>query len=161
MDLKHCSNFSNCQNHLVTMQIRIQIQGFDDQNWKTLKAEKRNYFSLHLRKSYIRSLHPLQNIQYFKTSNFLPFFYFGVFLPVLWNRNYFLRFRFRFRLLKSYGSGSDFWKSYGSSSGSGSGSGSYFRKVPVPVPAPYKDNKKQIFQQKFWNFFSFVHRKLF
>jgi hypothetical protein len=39
---------------------------------------------------------------------------------VLWNRNYFLRFRFRFRLLKSYGSvsGSDFWKSYG----------------PVPVP---------------------------
>ncbi len=28
------------------------------------------------------------------------------FHPVLWNRNYFLR--FRFRLLKSYGSGSDF-----------------------------------------------------
>jgi hypothetical protein len=26
----------------------------------------------------------------------------------LWNRNYFLRFRFRFRLLKSFGSGSDF-----------------------------------------------------
>ncbi len=56
----------------------------------------------------------------------------------MWNRNYFLR--FRFRLLKSYGSGSgsDFWQSYGS------GSGSYFRKVPVPVPAPYLDHKKQI-----------------
>jgi len=63
------------------------------------------------------------------------------FLPVLWNRNYFLQFRFRFWLLKSYGSGSgsDFWKSYGS--------GSYFWKVtvPVPVPAPYLDHKKQIF----------------
>ncbi len=45
----------------------------------------------------------------------------GHFQTVLWNRNYFLR--FRFRLLKSYGSGSgsgsDFWKSCGS---------------PVPVP---------------------------
>ncbi len=63
--------------------------------------------------------------------------------PVLWNRNYFLRFGFRFRLLKSYGSGSDFRKSYGS--------GSYFRKVtvPVPVPAPYLDHKKQIFQKTF------------
>jgi hypothetical protein len=58
------------------------------------------------------------------------------FWPVLWNRNYF--FRFRFRLLKSYSSGSDFWKSYGS------GFGSYFRKVPVPVPTPYLDHKKQI-----------------
>ncbi len=66
---------------------------------------------------------------------------------VLWNRNYF---RFRFWLLKSYGSGS------------GSGSGSNFWKVmvpvpvpvptfekltvpvPVPVPAPYLDHKKQI-----------------
>jgi hypothetical protein len=36
-----------------------------------------------------------------------------------------------------------------------SGSGSYFRKVPVPVPvpAPCLDHKKQIFQQKIWNFF--------
>ena len=73
---------------------------------------------------------------------------------VLWNRNFFLRFRFRFLLLKSFGSGSgsDFWKSYGS------GSGSYFWKVtvpvPVPVPAPYLDHKKQIFQEYFWNFFS-------
>ncbi len=33
----------------------------------------------------------------------------GLQIPVLWNRNYFLR--FRFRLLKSYGSGSDFRKS--------------------------------------------------
>ncbi len=72
---------------------------------------------------------------------------------VLWNRNYFLR--FRFRLLKSYGSGSDFWKSYGS------GSGSYFRKVTVPVPAPYLDHKKQICQKKIWNFFAFLHSKLF
>ncbi len=73
---------------------------------------------------------------------------------VLWNRNYFLRFRFRFRLLKSYGSGSDFWKSYGS------GSGSYFWKVtvPVPVPAPYLYHKKQIFLKKF---VSFLHSKLF
>ncbi len=72
---------------------------------------------------------------------------------VLWNRNYLLR--FRFRLLKSFGSGSssDFWKSY--SYGSGSGSGSYFRKVPVPVPvpAPYLDHKKQIFQNKILKFF--------
>ncbi len=59
--------------------------------------------------------------------------------PVLWNHNYFLRFRFRF--LKSYGSGSDFWKSFSS------GSGSYFWKVTVPVPvlAPYLYHKKQIF----------------
>jgi hypothetical protein len=25
--------------------------------------------------------------------------------------------------------------------------------VPVPVPAPYLDHNKQIFQEKFWNFF--------
>ncbi len=70
----------------------------------------------------------------------------------LWNRNYFLRFRFRSRLLKSYGSGSDFWKSYGSCS--------YFWKVtvPVPVPAPYLYHKKQIFLKKF---VSFLHSKLF
>ncbi len=43
------------------------------------------------------------------------------------DRNYFLR--FRFRLLKSYGSGS----------------GSDFWKVMVPVPAPNLDHKKQIF----------------
>ncbi len=71
----------------------------------------------------------------------------------LWNRNYFLL--FRFLSLKRYGSGSDFWKSYGS--------GSYFWKVPVPVPvpAPHLDHKKQIFQEKFWIFFSFLHSKLF
>ncbi len=40
--------------------------------------------------------------------------------PVLWNRNYFIR--FRFRLLKSYGSGSDFWKV-----------AVPVRQVPVPV----------------------------
>ncbi len=73
---------------------------------------------------------------------------------VLWNRNYFLQFQFRFRLLKSYGSGSDFWKSYSS------GSGSYFWKVtvPVPVPTPYLFHKKQIFLKKF---VSFLHSKLF
>jgi hypothetical protein len=67
---------------------------------------------------------------------------FGALLPqykaVLWNRNYFLR--FRFRLLKSYGSGSDF-------SGSGTvinydsgsdfltsyGSGSTRQQVTVPT----------------------------
>ncbi len=71
----------------------------------------------------------------------------------LWNRNYFLR--FRFQLLKSFGSGSDFWKSYGS------GSGSYFWKVTVPVPAPYSDHKKQIFREYFWIFFAFLHGKVF
>ncbi len=76
---------------------------------------------------------------------------------MLWNRNDFLRFRFRFLLLKSYGSGScsDFWKSYGS------GSGSYFWKVTVPVPAPYLDHKKLIFQENFWNFFAFLPSKLY
>ncbi len=63
-------------------------------------------------------------------------------------RNYFLR--FRFRLLKRYGSGSDFWKSYGS--------GSYFWKVTVPVPAPYLYHKKPIFRKKF---VSSLHSKLF
>ncbi len=55
--------------------------------------------------------------------------HFGV-QAALWNLNYFLR--FRFLLLKSYGSGfgSDFWKSYGS------GSRSYFWKITVPVPVP-------------------------
>ncbi len=50
----------------------------------------------------------------------------------LWNRNYFLR--FRFRLLKSYGFGS----------------GSYLWKVtvPVPVPAPYLDHGKQLKKKK-------------
>ena len=62
-------------------------------------------------------------------------------LTVLWNRNYFLR--FRFRLLKNYGAGS----------------GSTFEKVmvpvpvPVPVPAPYLDHKKLIFQKKCWKIF--------
>ncbi len=75
---------------------------------------------------------------------------------MLWNRNYFLRFRFLFWLLKSYGSGSgsgsDFWKSHGS----GSGSGSYVWKVTVP--APYLYHKKQIFLNKC---VSFSHSKLF
>jgi hypothetical protein len=64
----------------------------------------------------------------------------------LWNRNYFLR--FRFRLLKSYGSGS----------------GSYFRKVTVPVPvsAPHLDLKKQIFSKKMLgHFFAFLLSRLF
>ena len=54
---------------------------------------------------------------------------------VLWNRNYFLR--FRFRLFTSYFSGS----------------GSASKKdpvptVPVPVPAPYLDHKKLIKKKK-------------
>ncbi len=48
-------------------------------------------------------------------------------LAVLWNRNYFLRFRFRFLLLKSYGSGSDFLTSYGT------GSGFTRQKITVPT----------------------------
>ena len=60
------------------------------------------------------------------------------YVSVLWNRNYLLR--FRFWLLKSYGSGSNFWKvmvpvpvpTYEKVT------------VPVPVPAPYLDHKKQI-----------------
>jgi hypothetical protein len=66
-------------------------------------------------------------------------------LTVLWNRNYLLRFRFRFWLLKSYGSGSgsNFWKVMVPVPVS------TFEKVTVPVPAPYLDHKKQIFQKKF------------
>ncbi len=45
--------------------------------------------------------------------------------------------RYRFLLLKSYGTGSDFWKSYGSGSG------------------------LQILQEKFWNFFAFLPTELF
>jgi hypothetical protein len=76
---------------------------------------------------------------------------------VLSNRNDFLR--FRFLLLKIYGSGSDFWKSYGS----GSGSGSYFWKVtvPVPVPAPYLTIKSKIFKKNLGIFFAFLPSKLF
>ncbi len=51
--------------------------------------------------------------------------------PVLWNRNYFLR--FRFRLLKSYGSGS----------------GSNFWKVLVPVPVPVPTFEKLRFRFRF------------
>jgi hypothetical protein len=61
------------------------------------------------------------------------FLQFVIFKPVLWNRNYFLQVRFRFRLLKIYGSGSgsNFCKSYGY------GSGSISQKVMVPtVPVP-------------------------
>jgi hypothetical protein len=45
----------------------------------------------------------------------------------------------------------------------GSGPLPTFEKVPVPVPAPYMylDHRKQIFQNKFWNFFAFLHSKLF
>ncbi len=79
--------------------------------------------------------------------------------PVLWNRNYLLRFRYRFWLLESYGSGSgsDFWKVMVPVP--------TFEKVtvqvPVPVPAPYLDNKKQIVLKKGWNFFDFILSKLF
>jgi hypothetical protein len=33
--------------------------------------------------------------------------------------------------------------------------------VTVPVPAPYLDDKKQIFQKNFGNFFDFLLGKLF
>jgi hypothetical protein len=78
--------------------------------------------------------------------------------PVLWNRNYLLRFRFRFGLLKSYGSGSgpNFWKVLVPVPVP------TFEKVtvPVPVPAPYLDHKKQIFQKNLGNFFDFLLCKL-
>ncbi len=63
---------------------------------------------------------------------------------MLWNRNYFLRFRFRFRLLKSYGSGSDFLTSYGS------GSGFTRQKVTVPVPVPQHWQKVQQIRKIFF-----------
>jgi hypothetical protein len=73
---------------------------------------------------------------------------------VLRNRNYFVRFRFRFRLLTSYGSGSDFWQV----------------TVPVtfPVPAPCLDHQNTvstIFFYKILPFYivpiSFLQRKNF
>ena len=69
---------------------------------------------------------------------------------VLWNRNYLLRFRLRFWLLKSYGSGSgsNFWK--------------VVVPVPVPVPAPYLDHKNfKNFKKNLGNFFDFLLYKLF
>jgi hypothetical protein len=54
------------------------------------------------------------------------------------SKNYLLRFRFLFRLLKSFGSGSD------------------FRQVTVPVP--YVDVKKQ-FSKKNWKILAFLHSK--
>ncbi len=76
----------------------------------------------------------------------------------LWNRNYFLRFRFRL-LLKSYGSGSgsNFWKVM----------------VPVRVPVPTFENlrfrfqlhvqsiKSKFFTKNLWKFFGFLLSKLF
>jgi hypothetical protein len=62
---------------------------------------------------------------------------------VLWNRNYFLRFWFRFRLLTSYGSGSNFCQ------------------VTVPVPAPCLDHKKHSFQTNFGKNLACLHTKFF
>ncbi len=76
-------------------------------------------------------------------------------LAVLWNRNYFLR--FRFRLLKSYGSGSDFSK-VGFGTGTITFQKSDFWKVTAPVQAPYLYHKKQIFCKKF---VYFLQSKLF
>ena len=77
---------------------------------------------------------------------------------VLWNRNYLLQFRFRFWLLKSYGSGSgsNFWKVMVPVPVP------TFEKVtvPVPVPAPYLDHKKLI-KKKIEIFFDFLLSKLF
>ena len=77
--------------------------------------------------------------------------------PVLWNRNYLLR--FRFWLLKSYGSGSgsNFWKVMVPVPLP------TFEKVAVPVsvPASYLDHKKSKFLKKFGIFFDFLLSKLF
>jgi hypothetical protein len=67
--------------------------------------------------------HCLENLFFsyiyvFTFSRFQPLYVNRTLYPVLWNRNYFLR--FRFRLLKSYGSGS----------------GPTFEKVMIPVPVP-------------------------
>ncbi len=89
-------------------------------------------------------------------------------VPALWNRNYFLR--FRFWLLKSYSSGSDFWKVI----------------IPVPTfkklrfrfrllksygPVPtfeklrfqlhIKTIKSKFLKQNIGIFFAFLHSKLF
>jgi len=81
------------------------------------------------------------------------------FPSVLWNRNDFLRFWFRFLLLKSYGSGSDFWKSYVS------GSGSYYWKVTVLVPYRFQLHiwtiRSNFFKKYFGIFFAFLPGKLF
>ncbi len=68
-------------------------------------------------------------------------------LPVLWNHNYFLR--FRFRLLKSYcsGSGSDFWQ--------------VKVPVPAPVPVPYVYHKNHSFKKNCWKNLTFLNSKLF
>ncbi len=64
------------------------------------------------------------------------------YVPVLWNRNYLLQFRFQVMVPVPT-----------------------FEKVtvpvPVPVPAPYLDHKKQIFQKKIEIFFDFLLSKLF
>jgi hypothetical protein len=60
---------------------------------------------------------------------------------VLWNSNYFLR--FRFRLLKSYGSG------YGPNC------------CQVTVPVPYLDHKSTDFKKVFEKNLAFLHSKLF
>ncbi len=96
---------------------------------------------------------------------------------VLCNRNYLLRFRFQFWLLKSYGSGSeisdvtetfyygsgsDFWKvMVPDPTFEKLWFRSYFLQVPVPVPASYLDHKQQIKKKNSGNFFSFLHSKLF
>ncbi len=54
-----------------------------------------------------------------------------VITAALWNRNYFLLFQFRYRLLKSYGSGSNFWK------------------VMVPVPVPTVEKLRLRFRFRF------------
>ncbi len=75
--------------HFRPLRIRIQIQGFDDYNWKRsifLWETTEIYLYLGLHKgspSYRRSLQPSkENIQHFKTWNFSTFFYYyGLFLP--------------------------------------------------------------------------------
>jgi hypothetical protein len=64
-----------------------------------------------------------------KDSRFQKGMHYELFQALLRSRNYYLRLRYRFRILTSYGSGS----------------GSDFRQASVP--APYLDHKKHIFQK--------------
>jgi hypothetical protein len=86
--------------------VRIQIN--TETNW--IKTLIKNSFLAHFALGFL-NLHWQENAKGVSIVEPLQeqFPAFSVrFLPALWNCNYFLR--FRFQLLKSYGSSSDFWK---------------------------------------------------